>query len=333
MMMTTPTPSNNASPAKKEKRRLDVALLELGLAPTRSQATSLVMMGQVWINGQRHTKAGTSVTIGRDDIFIGKTFIPPEARSESASTVGLRYVSRGGFKLEQALQAFNLDVTDLHCVDAGASTGGFTDCLLQHGAGHVYAVDVGYGQLAWPLRNHVHVTVMERTNARTLEASQFATPIHACVTDVSFISLKKILPALVGCLAPTIAPPETMPASTVMPATVIPWVMALIKPQFECLDYLTPAEASAFDGVVRDAQQRQRVLEGVLRDLHTLLPTWHCPKVVESGVQGPAGNIEYLSLWMPRCDSGQFLKTGDPKSQSSRRRCTVAGKSAAKRIC
>lgn len=293
--MTTPTPS------KKEKRRLDVALLELGLVPTRSQATSLVMMGQVWLNGQRHTKAGTSVVMGKDDIFIGKTFIPPEARSESASAVGLRYVSRGGFKLEQALQAFNLDVTGLQCVDAGASTGGFTDCLLQHGAGHVYAVDVGYGQLAWSLRTHAHVTVMERTNARTLEASQFATPIHACVTDVSFISLKKILPALVGCLAPTVATPDTL-----TPKAFTPWVMALIKPQFECLDYLTPAEASAFDGVVRDAQQRQRVLEGVLRDLHTLLPTWHCPQVVESSVQGPAGNIEYLSLWMPRGDSYHF---------------------------
>jgi 23S rRNA (cytidine1920-2'-O)/16S rRNA (cytidine1409-2'-O)-methyltransferase len=288
--------------ATLEKQRLDVALLTLGLVPTRAQATSLVMMGRVWLNGKRHTKAGTTVKLGQDDVFVGERFVPCEERSlEREEGEGLRYVSRGGLKLEKALELFNLNPTGLHCIDAGASTGGFTDCLLQHGASHVYAIDVGYGQLAWRLRQHPQVTVMERTNARTLTPQQCATPIQACVTDVSFISLKKVLPALMGCIAPE---------------TESPWVVALIKPQFECLDYFNPSQAKAFDGVIRDEAERQHVVDCLLSDLHQLLPHWQATAIAPSPIQGPAGNVEFISLWQPKplqtkvTASGNHLEDG-----------------------
>jgi 23S rRNA (cytidine1920-2'-O)/16S rRNA (cytidine1409-2'-O)-methyltransferase len=238
-----------------ERERLDVLLHRTGLAESREQARRLIMAGQVSVNGETADKPGTRVPL------TAKIHI--EARPT--------YVSRGGLKLEAALTAFAVDVRGLVAADIGASTGGFTDCLLQHGAARVYAVDVGYGQLAWGLRQDPRVVVMERVNARYLHT--LPEPIDLITIDVSFISLKLVLPAVIPLLKPA------------------GQIIALAKPQFEA-----GRKQVGKGGVVRDSAVHHAVLHGLL--------TWASANglqtqgVLTSPLRGPAGNIEFLVHWV-----------------------------------
>jgi 23S rRNA (cytidine1920-2'-O)/16S rRNA (cytidine1409-2'-O)-methyltransferase len=240
--------------------RLDQTLVERGLCTSREQAKRLILAGQVRINGQMAHKPSDQAK-ATDSLLLIATE---------------KFVSRGGLKLEHAVQHFDLSVSGLTAVDLGASTGGFTDCLLQHGAQKVYAVDVGQGQLAWKLRQDPRVVVMEKTNARMLTPSSFPAPflpVHLVVADCSFISLRKILPAAVALLQRSGK------------------IVALIKPQFEA----GKREADKGAGVIRDPAVHERVLQ----DLRTFATaelglTWI--GVVESPLLGPAGNKEFLAL-------------------------------------
>jgi 23S rRNA (cytidine1920-2'-O)/16S rRNA (cytidine1409-2'-O)-methyltransferase len=240
--------------------RLDQALVERRLCESREKAKRAILAGQVRINGQRARKSSDPVK--------------PEDRLELEAPE--RYVSRGGFKLEHALDHFKVAVTGVTAIDLGASTGGFTDCLLQRGAARVYAVDVGQGQLAWKLRKDPRVTVLEKTNARDLTREQLPGPFEAAdliVIDCSFISLRKLLPNAVALLRPSGR------------------IVALIKPQFEA----GKADADRGAGVITDPAIHARVLEE-LREFvaaHTNLQ-WH--GVTESPLLGPAGNKEFLVL-------------------------------------
>ncbi|MGD0253621.1 MAG: TlyA family RNA methyltransferase [Verrucomicrobiota bacterium] len=240
--------------------RLDQALVERGLCESREKARRAVLAGQVRVNAQSARKPSDPVK-------------PDDALTLDA---GEKYVSRGGHKLEHALKQFQLDVAGRVALDLGASTGGFTDCLLQHGAARVYAVDVGRGQLAWKLRQDPRVIVMEKTNARLLTAAQFPPPFapaDMAVIDCSFISLRKILPAAVPLLKPD------------------GQIVALIKPQFEA----GKAEADKGRGVIRDAAIHERVLEE-LRKFVGEQSGLRWRNVVESPLLGPAGNKEFLVL-------------------------------------
>jgi 23S rRNA (cytidine1920-2'-O)/16S rRNA (cytidine1409-2'-O)-methyltransferase len=240
--------------------RLDQALVTRGLCPSREQAKRAILAGRVRLNQQPAHKPSDSVR--PDDVLALET---PE-----------RYVSRGGHKLQHALQEFMLDVSGWRVLDFGAATGGFTDCLLQHGASRVYAVDVGHGQLAWRLRHDPRVEVLERVNARYLAPASFPQPyqpVDAIVIDCSFISLKRLFAPAVGLLAPAGR------------------IIALVKPQFEAGKH----EADRGAGVIRDAQVRARVLEELKAFVHAELPLrWLA--VTESPLRGPAGNIEYFVL-------------------------------------
>jgi 23S rRNA (cytidine1920-2'-O)/16S rRNA (cytidine1409-2'-O)-methyltransferase len=241
-------------------RRLDQALVERGLCQSREQAKRAVIAGRVRINECLARKPSDSVKPG-DQL----TLAAPD-----------RFVSRGGFKLERALNHFQLEVSGKTAIDLGASTGGFTDCLLQRGAAKVYAVDVGQGQLAWKLRCDPRVVVMEKTNARELTPAKFAPPFAAAdlmVIDCSFISLRKILPPAVALLRPSAK------------------IVALIKPQFEA----GKAEADRGAGVIRDPAIHQRVLRE-LSEFVAARPGLHWLGVTESPVLGPAGNKEFLAL-------------------------------------
>jgi 23S rRNA (cytidine1920-2'-O)/16S rRNA (cytidine1409-2'-O)-methyltransferase len=220
---------------------------------SRSQARSLIMEGRVKVNGAPATKPGTNV---RSDALI-------EVERPR------RFVSRGGEKLDHALSAFDLDVTGKRALDIGASTGGFTDCLLQRGAAHVTSVDVGYGQLDWRLRNDPRVTVMERTNFRHLADDAFAEPFDAIVIDTSFISLRTIVARAVGYLAPDGD------------------IVALVKPQFEA-----GRERLGSGGVVRDPEVHRAVLREV-RDAMAQLGL-AAVNLTGSPLLGPAGNREFL---------------------------------------
>jgi len=257
----------------RERVRLDVLLVERGLFPSRERAQGAVLAGLVFVSGQPATKPGSRY--------------PRDAEVEVRGT-DLAYVSRGGLKLEKALDAFGIDVGGLVAVDIGASTGGFTDCLLKHGAALVYAVDVGYGQLAWSLRQDPRVVVLERTNARFLDRSALARahpaggrgsaeeapmPRFASV-DVSFISLDKILPALVDVLAPGGR------------------AVCLVKPQFEA----GRAEVGK-KGVVKDPDIHRRVLGRVAEAARA--SGFAVAGLTFSPVTGPEGNIEYL-LYLTR---------------------------------
>jgi 23S rRNA (cytidine1920-2'-O)/16S rRNA (cytidine1409-2'-O)-methyltransferase len=240
--------------------RLDQALVERGLCESREKAKRAVLAGQVRINAQSARKPSDPVK-------------PDDALTLDA---GEKYVSRGGHKLEHALKHFQLDVAGSVALDLGASTGGFTDCLLQRGAAKVFAVDVGRGQLAWKLRRDRRVVVMEKTNARLLTAAQFPPPFapaDLAVIDCSFISLRKILPAAVPLLKPDGK------------------IVALIKPQFEA----GKAEADRGRGVIRDAAIHERVLEE-LRKFVAEQSGLSWRNVVESPLLGPAGNKEFLVL-------------------------------------
>ncbi|MDP7048221.1 MAG: TlyA family RNA methyltransferase [Verrucomicrobiota bacterium] len=248
------------TPKPAKPTRLDMALVERGLCESREKAKRTVMAGQVRVNGQRADKASDKVK--------------PSDKLNLAETD--RFVSRGGGKLEHALETFGIDVAGLRAVDFGASTGGFTDCLLQHGATSVAAVDVGQGQLAWALRNDERVHVMERTNARHLRPTSFPQPFEPfdlAVIDCSFISLRQILPATVDLL-----PPGGR-------------VVALVKPQFEA----GKAEADKGHGVIRDPQVHRRVLDELRAFVKDESPLEWIAET-ESPLIGPAGNREFLIL-------------------------------------
>ena len=239
------------------KRRLDVALTELGLAESRQKAQAVIMAGQVYVDGQKALKAGTAVG---EDAQI-------EVRGKA-----LRYVSRGGLKLEKAMQLWPITLDGTVCADIGASTGGFTDCMLQNGASKVYAVDVGRNQLDWRLRTHPRVVCMERTNARYLTAEQIPEPLDFFSVDVSFISLHLILPAL-------------RPLTAEHGGGV-----CLVKPQFEA-----GKDKVGKNGVVRDPAVHLEVLEHFLD--HAAQAGFTVKDITFSPIKGPEGNIEYLG-WL-----------------------------------
>ena len=237
------------------KKRLDVELVDRGLVQSRERAKVVIMEGLVYVNGQKSDKAGTPV---KEDDRI-------EVRGET-----LRYVSRGGKKLEKAMQVFPVVLEGCTCMDIGASTGGFTDCMLQNGAVKVYAVDVGYGQLAWKIRSDPRVVVMERTNIRYVTPEQLGEPLDLSVVDVSFISLKIVLPAIRKLLKPT------------------GQVLCLIKPQFEA-----GKEKVGKKGVVRDPAVHEEVLADFVALAEQLPMTIR--NLTFSPVKGPEGNIEFLA--------------------------------------
>lgn len=245
--------------------RLDQALVEAGLCESREKAKRAILAGQVRVNDQPARKPSDAVR-------------PADRVSLVA---GEKYVSRGGLKLEHGLVHFGVDVRGLVVVDLGASTGGFTDCLLQHGATRVYAVDVGRGQLAWKLRRDPRVTVMEKTNARYLTPQSFSQPftrVPLIVADCSFISLRKILPAAVALLSPGGR------------------ILALVKPQFEA----GKAEADKGAGVITDAAIHNRVLDELRAFASERMGlVWH--GTAESPLRGPAGNKEFLVLLETSC--------------------------------
>ena len=236
------------------KTRLDVLLVERGLQETRQKAQATIMSGLVFVKGQRVDKPGTAV--------------PNDAEIEIRGNA-LKYVSRGGLKLEKAMASFPIDLRDAVCGDIGASTGGFTDCMLQNGARKVYAVDVGYGQLAWSLRSDERVVCMERTNARYLTHEQIPEELDFASVDVSFISLKLILPPLCGLLRQG------------------GHVACLVKPQFEA-----GKEKVGKKGVVRDPAVHLEVLEHFLE--HAKESGFTVLGLTYSPIRGPEGNIEYL---------------------------------------
>ena len=236
------------------KKRLDVAMTEQGLAESRQKAQAIIMAGQVYVNGQKVDKAGAPV---KEDSVI-------EVRGKT-----LPYVSRGGLKLEKAMGSWPICLKNAVCADIGASTGGFTDCMLQNGAEKVYAVDVGYNQLDWKLRTHPKVVCMERTNARYLTAEQIAQPLDFFSVDVSFISLNLILPALRPLMK------ETGQG------------VCLVKPQFEA-----GKEKVGKKGVVRDPAVHLEVLENFLQ--YAAHAGFFVRDLTFSPIKGPEGNIEYL---------------------------------------
>ena len=236
------------------KKRLDVAMVERGLAESRQKAQAVIMAGQVFVDGQRVDKAGAPVT---------------EARAIEVRGRALPYVSRGGLKLEKAMQLWPIALNGAVCADIGASTGGFTDCMLQNGAQKVYAVDVGYNQLDYRLRTHPQVVCMERTNARYLTQEQIPDLLDFFSVDVSFISLNLILPALRPLMK------ETGEG------------VCLVKPQFEA-----GKEKGGKKGVVRDPEVHLEVLEHFLE--HAAHAGFFVKDITFSPIRGPEGNIEYL---------------------------------------
>ena len=238
----------------KIKKRLDVLLVERLYADTRSKAQAIIMSGNVYVNGQKADKAGTSFeeTV---DIEVRGAVCP--------------YVSRGGLKLEKALRNFGVDVNGFVCSDSGASTGGFTDCLLQQGAKKVFAIDVGYGQLDWKIRSDERVVVMERTNIRYVTPEDLGEPLDLSVIDVSFIGLEIVLPTIKTLLKPT------------------GQVLCLIKPQFEA-----GKENVGKKGVVREPRIHQMVLDNFVSLVDGL--GFKILGLTFSPVKGPEGNIEFL---------------------------------------
>ena len=250
------------------KQRLDQYLVDHNMVESRSMAQSMIMAGEVYINGQKAAKAGESVT-GEEKI---------EVRGKR-----LQYVSRGGLKLDKAMKVFPIDLSEKVCMDIGASTGGFTDCMLQNGAKSVYAVDVGYGQLAWKLRQDPRVINLERTNIRYVTKEQVTEEIDFFSVDVSFISLKLVLPIAYALLAPN--------GSGV----------CLIKPQFEA-----GREKVGKKGVVRDPAVHLEVIEKVIAYASSIaLEPRH---LSFSPIKGPEGNIEYL-LHLKKRPEGEVIES------------------------
>ncbi len=248
------------------KERLDVLLVSGGYAESREKAKALIMSGIVYVNGVKEDKAGSTFDIEKSEI---------EVRGAT-----LKYVSRGGLKLEKAMQVFPIDLTSAVAMDIGASTGGFTDCMLQNGASRVYSIDVGHGQLAWKLRNDERVICMEKTNFRYVTADDIPEPIDFASVDVSFISLSKILPPAYALLKPGAA------------------MAVLIKPQFEA-----GRDKVGKKGVVRDKATHIEVIRdciGYARDTGFVVAG-----LDHSPIRGPEGNIEYLLyIIKPMSDAG-----------------------------
>jgi 23S rRNA (cytidine1920-2'-O)/16S rRNA (cytidine1409-2'-O)-methyltransferase len=244
------------------KMRIDKMLVDLGLAETRTRAQAMIMAGVVLVDEKRVEKPSETFTA---DATV---------RLKGASNE-LRYASRGGLKLEAALREFEIDVTGLECIDVGSSTGGFTDCLLQHGAVKVTAIDAGTNQLVWSLRTDPRVDVHEKTNARELRAEDFESLFDIAVVDVSFISVTKILPALVEVLKPDAR------------------IIVLIKPQFE----VGKGEVGK-GGIVREPEKHQRVVEEVNKFAAGL--GWPGKGLIESPILGAEGNKEFLGLYARR---------------------------------
>ncbi|WP_243371629.1 TlyA family RNA methyltransferase [Geotalea sp. SG265] len=236
------------------KERLDKILLDRGLAPSRERAKALIMAGQVVVDDHLADKAGQMVSVDAEIRLKGEV---------------LPFVSRGGLKLQKALDEFAIDVTGLVVMDVGASTGGFTDCLLQRGAAKVIAVDVGYGQLAWKLRQDARVVNLEKTNIRYLEPEKLEEVPQMAVIDASFISLDKVLPPVLNLISPSAA------------------VVALIKPQFE----VGRGEVGK-GGVVRDGRKHAEVIAAITAMALDL--KLEVKGVTESPIQGPKGNREFL---------------------------------------
>jgi 23S rRNA (cytidine1920-2'-O)/16S rRNA (cytidine1409-2'-O)-methyltransferase len=237
-----------------DKTRLDLLMAEKGLAPSRQRAQAMIMAGKVRVNEQLVDKPGRQVSTNDRISIVGKDS---------------PFVSRGGLKLEKALQEFGITVAGRTCLDVGASTGGFTDCLLQHGAAHVYAVDVGYGQLAWELRENPKVTVIERTNIRHMTSDELPSPVDLATIDVSFISLQIVVPAVLKFLKTDAS------------------IVALIKPQFEI-----GRDKVGKGGVVKNAEDHQEVIASLTAFFaHIGLEV---QSLTASPVRGPKGNIEFL---------------------------------------
>ncbi|MDN5300262.1 MAG: rRNA (cytidine1920-2-O)/16S rRNA (cytidine1409-2-O)-methyltransferase [Clostridiales bacterium] len=245
------------------KERIDVLIVERGLIESREKAKRTIMAGIVYVDGQRVDKPGTAVDI--------------EAAIEIRGNA-LPYVSRGGLKLEKAIDAYAIDLNDKRCMDIGASTGGFTDCMLQNGASHVFSVDVGYGQLDWKLRNDSRVTNWERTNIRYVSADAVGEQLDFISIDVSFISLKLVLPVAWQLLKPNGE------------------IVFLIKPQFEA----GRAQVKK-NGVVRDSKVHLEVLKQVVETAEAL--HFQIADVTYSPIKGPKGNIEFLAYARKVVDS------------------------------
>ena len=248
------------------KKRLDVLMVEKGLEQSRERAKALIMSGIVYVGGQKAESPGQSYPENSEIEVRGKK---------------LPFVSRGGLKLQKAIEYFGIDPKDKVVMDIGASTGGFTDCLLQHGAKKVYAVDVGYGQLAWSIRTDPRVVCMERCNIRYVTPEQIGEPLDMAVTDVSFISLKLVLPV----------------AKSLMHGNGE--AVALIKPQFEA-----GKEKVRKKGVVRDPKVHQEVIQEILDFSKGI--GFGIKGLTFSPIKGPEGNIEFLVYLSCRGESGEF---------------------------
>lgn len=238
----------------KKKERLDVLLVEKGLFDSREQAKRSIMAGEIFVDGRRIDKAGENVDVELAIEYKGSK---------------MPYVSRGGYKLEKAIKSFGINLTDAMCMDIGASTGGFTDCMLQNGAKKVYAIDVGYGQFAWKLRVDERVVCLERTNVRYATKEQVPDECDFASIDVSFISLKTIMPAVCNLLKEDGE------------------VMALIKPQFEA-----GRDKVGKKGVVREPKVHKEVIEKIVN--YALDNNLRILNIEFSPIKGPEGNIEYL---------------------------------------
>lgn len=248
---------------KVEKERLDVLLVQQGLANSRELAKAYIMAGNVYVDGQKEDKAGTKVAV--------------TAKLEVKGNQ-MKYVSRGGYKLEKAMDVFGIRLDGKICLDIGASTGGFTDCMLQNGASKVYAIDVGYGQFAWNLRNDERVVCLEKTNVRYVTHEQVPDEGDFASIDVSFISLTKVLPAVLGVLGEK------------------GQLVCLIKPQFEA-----GREKVGKKGVVRDSSVHREVIEMIVEYVRT--QSLGILGLDFSPIKGPEGNIEYL-IYLDKSRSG-----------------------------
>ncbi len=265
------------------KIRLDLLLVERGLAESRAKAQALIMAGQVRVDDQVTLKPATGV------------------QPDSVLTVdsGPRFVSRGGEKLDAALEAFALDVRGLVCADVGASTGGFTDCLLQRGAAKVYAIDVGKGILHWKIRRDPRVVVMEETNARFVES--LPEKVDLVTVDASFISLKVLLPVIKNWFRPS-PPTPSRSAPAGLPITGEGSIVALIKPQFEA----GKKDAARGEGVIRDPAVHKQVLTDVLNFAQS--EGWGARGLIRSPLLGPKGNVEFLA-WLELGKMSDFVET------------------------
>ena len=257
---------------KEKKERLDVLLVQRGLAPSREKAKAVIMAGEVFVDNQREDKAG-------------QTF--PKSVQIEVRGKKMKYVSRGGYKLERAMEVFPIELQDAVCMDVGSSTGGFTDCMLQKGAKYVYAIDVGTNQLAWSLRQDERVCSMEKTNIRYVTPEDIGEPVDFVSIDVAFISLTKVLG----------------PAKELL--KVGGEMVCLIKPQFEA-----GKDKVGKKGVVRDPHVHEEVIETVMN--YALSLGFHILGLDHSPIRGPEGNIEYL-LYMENDEREPSVLDGEEK--------------------